>query len=349
MDAFYASVEQRDFPEYRNKPIAVGGSPDGRGVVATCSYEARKYGVHSAMPSAKALRLCPHLIFIRPRFDLYRKISRQIKEIYYDYTERVEPLSLDEAYLDVTQNKMEIPSGTLIAREIKQKIKEETGLTASAGVSYCKFLAKLASDLDKPDGLAVIEPEEAQEFIDQLDIGEFHGIGSATEEKMHYLNIFTGADLKKKSEYELVNHFGKQGLFFYKIARGIDKRRVKPDRIRKSVGKERTFSEDVESLDWIRQFLKELNTKVVKALKKSGAKGKTITLKIRHANFETFTRSHTLPHYTDNESDIYDIVEKLVAESELGTVKVRLLGITVSNLNLQSDGLGKQLTLPFDD
>ncbi len=224
MDAFFASVEQRDFPEYRNKPLVVGGSPQGRGVVAAASYEARKFGIHSAMPASRAVKLCPAAIFVKPRFDVYRAISNQIREIFFEYTDLVEPLSLDEAYLDVTQNHKNNPSATLIAREIKKKINAKTGLTASAGVSGNKFLAKIASDLDKPDGLSIITPEEAEPFIEKLEIGKFYGVGKATQKKMELLGIRTGADLKKWDEVDLVKQFGKSGHHYYRIVRGIDTR-----------------------------------------------------------------------------------------------------------------------------
>ncbi len=349
MDAFYASVEQRDFPEYRGKPLIVGGSPEGRGVVAAASYEVRKFGVHSAMPSSRALQRCPHAIFVEPRFDVYREVSRQIREIFHRYTDVVEPLSLDEAYLDVTRNHINLPSATLIARKLRKQIKEETALTASAGVSYNKFLAKMASDLDKPDGLAVILPEEAESFLEELEIGAFHGIGDATESRMKSLGIHKGKELKALSELELVNHFGKSGRFYYQIVRGIDPREVKPQRIRKSIGKERTFSRDVDDLEWIRDFLRELSGKVSKTMKRKGAAGKTVTLKVRYADFETITRSTTYSHYLDEPSDIADTAIDLLNETEVGRRKVRLLGITLSSLNLGKEGRFEQLVLPFGE
>ena len=348
MDAFYASVEQRDFPEYRNRPIAVGGSPDGRGVVATCSYEARKFGVHSAMPSSQAIKKCPHILFIKPRFSVYKEVSKKVRAVLFEYTDLVEPLSLDEAYLDVTQNKVEIPSATIIAKQIKKKIHDKTGLIASAGVSYCKFLAKIASDLDKPDGLAIIKPEDAQAFIDQLDIGSFYGVGKSTENKMVQHGITNGADLKQKSEIELIRIFGKQGHYFYKIARGSDDRAVKPHRIRKSIGKERTFSKDVDDLEWIRMFLDELTQKIVNAMEKNNIRGKGVTLKIRYANFENQTKSRTLFSFTRSHEVIKNIVFQLLNETDVGERKVRLLGITISELDLEKKRLGIQLKLPFN-
>lgn len=349
MDAFYASVEQRDFPEYRDKPVVVGGSPEGRGVVAAASYEARKYGIHSAMPASRAIRLCPHAIFVKPRFEIYRQVSRQIREILREYTDLVEPLSLDEAYLDVTENNLGIPSGTLIAARIKKQIRQQTDLTASAGVSYNKFLAKMASDLDKPDGLAVITPEEAETFINKLPVGEFYGIGNATEKKMHRLGIETGRDLKEWSELDLVRHFGKTGRYYYRIVRGIDNRNVKPHRIRKSIGKERTFSEDIGDLKWIRNFLDELAEKVSASMKKKGAAGKTVTLKVRYDDFETITRSISGQHFIDTPARIAETAKSLLKQTEAGSRKVRLLGITLSNLNLSNEGDHEQLEIPFEN
>lgn len=348
MDAFYASVEQRDFPEYRGKPLVVGGSPEGRGVVAAASYEVRKFGVHSAMPAAQAIRLCPHAIFVKPRFEVYRKVSEQIRDIFFRFTDLVEPLSLDEAYLDVTENHIDLPSGTLIARKIKKLIKEQTKLTASAGVAHNKFLAKIASDLDKPDGLAVITPEKAEQFLEELEIGEFHGIGSATEEKMKSLGIYTGNDLKEWTEIDLVEKFGKVGRHYYRIVRGIDNREVKPHRIRKSIGKERTFTEDVDDLNWINNFLDELASKVAESMNKKNAAGKTVTLKVRYDDFETLTRSTSYSHYINEAHDISETAKQLLKQTAVGERKVRLLGITLSNLNLSERGHFKQLEIPFE-
>lgn len=348
MDAFYASVEQRDFPEYRGKPLIVGGSPEGRGVVAAASYEVRKFGVHSAMPAAQAVRLCPHAIFVKPRFEVYRKVSEQIREVFFEFTDLVEPLSLDEAYLDVTENHINLPSATLIAKKIKTLIKKKTRLTASAGVAHNKFLAKIASDLDKPDGLAVILPEDAEEFLEKLRIGKFHGIGDATESKMKSLGIHNGKDLKAWSEIDLVEQFGKVGRHYYRIVRGIDNREVKPDRIRKSIGKERTFSEDVDDLNWITNFLAELAGKISDSMKNKNAAGKTVTLKVRYDDFETITRSTSFSHYINETGDIAETAKQLLEETEVGKRKVRLLGITLSNLNLHERGHFKQLEIPFE-
>ncbi len=347
MDAFYAAVEQRDNPELRGKPVIVGGSPSGRGVVATASYEARKFGVHSAMPASRAIRLCPQGIFVRARFDAYKKASQQIREIFFEYTDLVEPLSLDEAFLDVTENHKNLPSATLIAKEIKERIFEETRLTASAGIAHNKFLAKIASDLNKPDGIALISPDKAEAFLEELDIKKFFGVGKATQKKMHAVGIKTGADLKKWSEIDLVKAFGKSGRFYYSIVRGIDHREVKPHRVRKSYGKERTFSEDIVSLEWIYNFLEELAQSIAEGMKKINAAGKTITLKVRYKNFDTITRSYSLPHFTNRYNEIIEVVRKQLEETEVGTRPVRLLGITLSNLNLRDKKAYTQLEFNF--
>lgn len=346
MDAFYASVEQRDRPELRGKAIIVGGSPNSRGVVTTASYEARKYGVHSAMPCSQAARLCPHGIFVKPRFDAYKEASGIIREIFFEYTDLVEPLSLDEAYLDVTENSKGIPSATLIASEIKKRIKEETGLTASAGISYNKFLAKTASDIQKPDGLTLITPEEAEAFLEELDIAKFYGVGKATVKKFHAVGIKSGKDLRKWSEIELVKLFGKSGRYYYNIIRGHDPRPVKPNHIRKSYGKERTFSSDIEDPVEIYRFLEELSGRVAEGMKKNQVSGKTITLKIRYDDFETITRSTSLPYYTNEESEIINISRRLLENTEIGYRKVRLVGISLSNLD-QNRQESAQLSFKF--
>jgi len=349
MDAFYASVEQRDFPEYRGKPVIVGGSPEGRGVVAAASYEVRKFGVHSAMPAAQAVRLCPHAIFVKPRFEVYREVSQQIRDIFFEFTDLVEPLSLDEAYLDVTENHINLPSATLIAKKIRQLINEKTRLTASAGVAHNKFLAKVASDLNKPNGMAVILPEEADDFLEELPIGEFHGIGDATEQKMKSLGIHSGKELKAWSEIELVEQFGKTGRYYYNIVRGIDHREVKAHRIPKSIGKERTFPEDVDDMDWIHNFLHELAGKITDRMNKKNAAGKTVTLKVRYDDFETITRSTSFSHYIDDPEDIAETAIALLDQTKVGDQKVRLLGVTMSNLNLSKKGHFKQLEIPFEE
>lgn len=348
MDAFYASVEQRDQPGYRNKPVVVGGRPGGRGVVAAASYEARKFGIHSAMASARAVKLCPEAIFIKPRFEVYREVSGQIREIFFEYTNLVEPLSLDEAYLDVTENLKQNPSAIRIAREIRRRIKLETGLTASAGVAFNKFLAKAASDMDKPDGLFVITPDKAERFLEELEIGNFYGVGKATRAKMEALGIRNGKDLKEWDQIDLVKHFGKSGHHYYRIVRGIDNREVKPNRIRKSIGKERTFPEDISDLEWINNFLTELSEKVALSMKKLNAAGKTVTLKVRYSNFETVTRSATFPRYIYDAVEIADIANNLLRETDTGRREIRLLGITLSSLNLEEAERGKQLEINFD-
>ena len=337
MDAFFASVEQLDAPELRGKPVVVGGSPDGRGVVAAASYEARKYGIRSAMPARRAVKLCPHLIFVKSRFDRYKEISEQIREIFYSFTDLVEPLSLDEAYLDITENKCGLVSARQAAQLIKQEIKAKTGLTASAGVAVNKFVAKIASDLNKPDGLAVITPEKMIPFLEQLPVGKFHGIGKATEAKMHGMHLFTGADLKRLSEPEMLRHFGKAGYFYYNIVRGIDNRPVKPNRIRKSVGAENTFSEDLQTLPEMSERLEAIAQKVSERMQRAGALGRTITLKVRYENFDSVTRSRTLDHMTDRADELFAVSLELLEQTQAGIRPVRLLGISVSNLNLTDD------------
>ena len=294
MDAFYASVEQRDDPELRDKPVAVGGSRE-RGVVMAASYEARKFGIHSAMPSVTAKRKCPDLVFVRPRFDVYTAVSHQIREIFAEHTPLVEPLSLDEAYLDVTENRQEIASATEIAEQIRAKIHKETGLTASAGVSYNKFLAKLASDQRKPDGLFVITPRKGPAFVETLPVGKFHGIGPVTKAKMERLGICNGADLKAKSLIFLQQQFGKAGAYYYGIARGIDERPVCADRVRKSIGAENTFSADLFTFEEARAALQPLVEKVWRYSDGKTTRGHTVTLKVKYADFHQITRSRTVP------------------------------------------------------
>ncbi|MAY83292.1 MAG: DNA polymerase IV [Flavobacteriales bacterium] len=346
MDAFYASVEQKDHPEYLGKPIAVGGS-SRRGVVAAASYEARKFGVHSAMPSVTAARKCPDLIFVKARFDRYREFSEQIREIFYEYTDLVEPLSLDEAYLDVTYNKQGISSAIKIAMLIREEIKSKTGLTASAGVSFNKFLAKTASDLDKPDGLSVILPEQAIPFLKQLKVEKFHGIGKKTAEKMHAEGIFTGEDLMKFSKTDLIRKYGKSGKHYFNIVNANDQREVKPNRIRKSIGAERTFSEDLKSLEEAREKVDEVQEKLMERLKKSGRKARTITLKFKYSDFTIRNRSKSLDSYTDDEKQIRDVVNELLPDVDWEE-GVRLLGISLSQLDEVEADAGGQLTLTFE-
>ncbi len=337
MDAFYASVEQRDNPQYRGKPLVVGGSPDKRGAVAAASYEARQFGIHSAMPSRTVVQRCPHLIFAPPRFEIYREISEQIRSIFEGYTDWVEPLALDEAYLDVTENKQGIASATAIARQIKQFILQKTQLTASAGVSFNKFLAKIASGMNKPNGLTVIQPDEAEPFIEALPIEAFYGVGRATAAKMQELGIRTGADLKQRSERELVQHFGKVGRFYYKIARGIDDRPVNPNRIRKSIGAETSFDPDLEEREVIEQKLEAIAQEVHQRMEHNETKGRTLTLKVKFADYRQITRSRTMLEYVSNESQILGIAKELLRGIEVEALKVRLLGITLSNLNTETD------------
>lgn len=345
MDAFYASVEQRDFPVYKGKPLAVGGSRE-RGVVAAASYEARKFGVRSAMSSRMAYQKCPDIIFVRPRFDVYKSVSRQIRDIFYQYTDLVEPLSLDEAYLDVTENKKNIPSATLIAREIKQQIKAETGLTASAGISVNKFLAKIASDYQKPDGLTLIAPHEAESFVEKLPVDKFFGVGKVTAGKMHSLGIFTGADLKNIPEAHLVKHFGKAGHFYFHIARAIDERPVNPNRIRKSIGVENTFEQDISGAFTILQELEPIAEEVLERMHKNGAYGKTLTLKVKYATFEQITRSKTIQEPIKNFSRMINLAKDLIQTIDSKS-PVRLLGLSVSNLEDKHQETGTQLTLDF--
>lgn len=348
MDAFYASVEQRDHPELKGKPIAVGGSSD-RGVVAAASYEARKYGVRSAMPSVTAKRLCPDLVFVKHRFDVYREVSQHIREIFLEYTDLVEPLSLDEAYLDVTTNKLNFPSATVIAYEIRRRIYEKTQLTASAGISINKFVAKVASDYNKPNGQKTIPPEEVLDFLEELEIQKFYGVGKVTAQKMFELGIFTGADLKRKSEEFLVDHFGKSGAHYYNIVRGIHKSAVKPDRTRKSLGAERTFSSNITSEIYMQERLEQIAIELEKRLAKNDVAGKTITLKIKYSDFKTQTRSKTVDHYIRSKELILEVAVQLMRQEGFRE-SVRLLGITLSNLNNEEDTqsfVEHQLELPF--
>lgn len=333
MDAFYASVEQRDEPSYRGKPIVVGGSPSQRGAVAAASYEARQFGIHSAMPSRTAYQKCPTLIFVRPRFEVYRAISEQIREIFYRYTDLVEPLALDEAYLDVTENKPGLPSATLIAREIKQIIYEETQLTASAGVSINKFLAKIASGMDKPNGLFLIPPEQTEAFIEQLPIEKFYGIGQVTAAKMHQLGIRNGSDLKQWSQAELVKRFGKVGSFYYHIARAQDDRPVQPNRIRKSIGAENSFEPDLTDRATMLSEILEIAKILKRRLESKQTSGRTLTLKVKYADYQQITRSKTLPYSTADLDTIFTVAQELLALTDVDHKPVRLLGLALSNLN----------------
>lgn len=347
MDAFYASVEQRDNPELVGKPVAVGGSSN-RGVVAAASYEARVFGVYSAMPSRTAYRLCPDLIFVKPRFDVYREVSQEIRAVFYEYTDLVEPLSLDEAYLDVTENKFQIESAIQVAKEIKQKIFERVNLTASAGVSINKFLAKTASGWNKPDGITFIPPERAEDFIAELPIQKFHGIGKVTAKKMNAWGVFTGADLKLRTEIELAKKFGKAGRYYYRIVRAIDNRKVNPDRERKSVSAEDTFFEDLTTPEEMKPELEKLCKIVAERLVKAETAGKTVTLKIKDHDFVIRTRSKTVHTYLGTQEELSAVIMELLYRPEFPENPVRLLGVGVSNLqNEEDDGWGIQLEFDF--
>ena len=349
MDAFYASVEQNDRPELKGLPIAVGGSSQ-RGVVAAASYEARKFGVRSALSSVVAKRNCPELIFVKPRFDRYREISNQIREIFHEFTDLVEPLSLDEAYLDVTENKKDQESATYLARDIRKMIYEKTGLYASAGISINKFLAKVASDINKPNGQKTISPKEVIPFLEALEIGDFHGIGKKTAEKMNRLGIFNGADLKSKSLEFLLQHFGKRGNHYYQIVRGLHLSDVQPTRIRKSVGAERTFSENLIAENDLLEKIDYIADEVAERLGKHQLSGKTITLKIKYSDFTIKTRSITLEDHLSQKNKIYNYAVALLRQESLER-SVRLLGITVSNFRTEvreeNNFIYRQLKIPF--
>lgn len=345
MDAFYASVEQRDNPELRGKPVAVGGARE-RGVVAAASYEARVFGVRSAMPSVTARRKCPDLIFVKPRFEVYREISHQIRAIFADYTPLIEPLALDEAYLDVTENLRGLPSATAVAEDIRARIRAETGLTASAGVSYNKFLAKLASDHRKPDGLFVITPKMGPAFVEALPVARFHGIGPATSARMNRLGIHTGLDLKAQSLAFLQHHFGKSGAYYHAISRAIDERAVRPDRIRKSVGGENTFFDNLHDRPAMREALAAIIDKVWRHCEKANVRGRTVTLKLRYQDFEQLTRSRSLHHAVASREELerisFDLLDGLFPMAK----GVRLLGVTLSSLDADAGaGSGGQMQL----
>ncbi|MBS1571541.1 MAG: DNA polymerase IV [Bacteroidetes bacterium] len=345
MDAFFASVEQNDFPELKGKPIAVGG--EHRGVVAAASYEARKFGVKSAMPSKTAKEKCPILIFVPPRFSRYKEISQQIKSIFLEYTDLVEPLSLDEAYLDVTVNKKNISSANDIAREIRAEIFNKTGLTASAGISTNKFLAKIASDINKPNGQKTIHPQNILSFLEKLPIEKFHGIGSVTANKMHSLHIYNGKDLKEKSLEFLTQHFGKNGSYYFSVVRGIHFGEVRPNRLQKSVAVEHTFWKDIFDDVVVIAELKRLCEELQMRLSKKEIKGKTITLKIKYKDFSQYTRSRTQDYYVENE--LLEIVLQLWEYRPYDRA-VRLLGLSISNLNInEKKNISIQLKLPFEE
>jgi DNA polymerase IV len=342
MDAFFASVEQRDNPDYRGKPLVVGGLPEGRGgVVAAASYEARRFGIRSAMPSKRAAQLCPDLIFVRPRFAAYKEVSGKIREIFKRHTDIIEPLSLDEAYLDVTTDKLGIGSAILIARKIKEAIQEELKLTASAGVSINKFVAKIASDLNKPNGLAFIGPDRIESFMEQLPVEKFYGVGKVTAGKMKNMGMVTGADLKRMTEDWLIQHFGKAGSFYYKIVRGIDDRAVQQNRETKSIGAEDTFATDLTEVSDMYRELDKLAQTVGDRLKRYSMKGRTISIKIKYSDFRQITRALSLQEQTNDESAIGSVARQLLLGTNLESVRIRLLGITVSGFRMPDTTIRK--------
>ncbi|CAL2079717.1 DNA polymerase IV 2 [Tenacibaculum sp. 190524A05c] len=346
MDAFYASVEQLDNPELRGKPVAVGGS-EVRGVVSAASYEARKFGVKSAMSGVLAKRKCPHLIFVKPRYARYKEISSKIREIFYDYTDLVEPLSLDEAYLDVTENKKGNPSASLIAQEIRDRIWEELELRASAGISINKFIAKVASDINKPNGQKTIKPNEVLDFLEELPVGKFYGVGKVTAAKMHNHGIFNGLDLKNRSLEDLVSLFGKSGKHYYNIVRGIHNSEVKPDRVRKSIAAERTFNENLSSEIYMLKKLELIAEELERRMMHSKTKGKTVTLKIKYSDFTQQTRSKTVGNYLQKKEEFYPLIKDLLMQDHLKN-SVRLLGISLSNLDTEKkDPIWVQLQFEF--
>ena len=351
MDAFFASVEQRDNPELRGKPVAVGGS-SLRGVVAAASYEARKYGVHSAMPSVTAKRKCPDLIFVKHRFEVYREVSQQIRAIFAEYTPLIEPLSLDEAYLDVTENIPGIASATQIATEIRTKIAQTTHLTASAGVSYNKFLAKLASDQNKPDGLCVIKPSQGPDFVAQLSVKKFHGVGPATAAKMNRLGLYTGLDIRNQTIEFLRKNFGTSGSYYYGISRGICHRPVRPDHVRKSVGGENTFFTDVDTLDLAWTELEPIIDKVWRHIDKNAIRGRTVTLKVKYSDFTLITRSRSQPHPVAGKDEFISLSRDLLEGIFPSPKTIRLLGITLSSLGdheVAGEDTASQLSLMLGD
>jgi len=349
MDAFFASVEQLDNPKLAGRPLIVGGNPKSRGVVAACSYEARKYGVHSAMAGARAFRLCPRAVFVHPRIERYREVSIHIMEIFRRYTSLVEPLSLDEAFLDISADHHSFASAAQTAEAIRSQIFQETGLTGSAGVSYNKFLAKTASDMNKPDGLTIISDKQAKTFIDSLAIGKFYGVGKVTEQKMHTLGVRTGQDLLRFHKQELLLLFGKAGAYFHDIARGIDNRPVQPSRTRKSIGTETTLQTDILDFDLVREIIRALAHKVERVLLAKGMGGYTVTLKVRYHDFTTVTRSLSLSSPLYGAQEILQHTPHLLNATEAGKTRIRLLGITISNLTTSSKKKPVQLPLPFEE
>jgi len=346
MDAFYAAVEQRDFPELKGQPVIVGGQPDSRGVVATCSYEARKFGIHSAMPCSRAYQLCPQGVFVRPRFAAYKQASQDIHSVFKEYTDLIEPLSLDEAYLDVTNVELCEGSASLMAEEIRKKILQKTGLTASAGISYNKFLAKLSSDVNKPNGQFLIKPGHGETFLSNFPIGKFYGVGKVTEKKMQLYGIKTGKDLRKKSLQELEVLFGNSAEYYYEISRGIDNRDVISHRVRKSLGSENTFQTDLSDEAEMLKQLKLLAIEVLESLELRELMAYTITIKVKYADFKQVTRSYTSDSILSIEDRVIDLLPVLLRKTEVTRKKVRLLGVSFSNLvETGSHVKGEQLSL----
>ena len=350
MDAFYASVEQMDNPSLRGKPVAVGGSKD-RGVVAAASYEARKYGVKSAMASVQAKKMCPELIFVRANFSRYKDISAQIRKIFQDYTELIEPISLDEAFLDVTVNKKGINLASEIAIQIRQRIYSEIGLTSSAGISINKFVAKVASDINKPNGQKTIHPSQVDDFLDSLPINKFFGIGKVTAKKMREIGVYNGADLRKLNEIELKNHFGKMGTHFYRVVRSLQDNPVNPNRIRKSIGAEQTFNQDIETESFMLDKLAGIAEELERRMAKDSNKGKTVTIKIKYSDFSLQTRSKTVENYVSTKEEFFPIIKDLLFQKSL-EMPVRLLGISITKLfnkvDMKEDPVNLQLKFNFN-
>lgn len=347
MDAFFASVEQRDDPTLRGRPVVVGGSPDGRGVVAAASYEARTYGVRSAMPAARARRLCPDLVFVRGSFRKYREVSEQMHSIFADYTDAIEPLSLDEAYLDVTENKVGLTYASQVASTIRERIRDELHLTASAGVAPVKFAAKIASDHRKPDGLTVVHPDRLLAFLHPLDVRKLPGVGPSTATRLHGLNIHSIGDLARRDVRELQRRLGSRAIGLHHMAHGLDRRGIVARRVRKSRGSERTFAEDLTDLDALVEVLAEQIRALCEGLQRKGERARTITLKVRYGDFTTITRAHTLPRATDAASEVLPAVQRLLTKTAAGVQPVRLAGVSLSNFEDASDRVVEQITLPF--
>jgi DNA polymerase-4 len=349
MDAFYASVEQRDHPHLRGRPVVVGGSPEGRGVVAAASYEARKYGIHSAMPAGRAARLCRDLVFVRPDFMKYREVSIQLRAIFEDYSDHIEPLSLDEAFLDVTENKAGLPTATAVAKEIRRRVREELRLTCSAGVSSLKFVAKIASDHRKPDGLTVVPPGQVLAFIHPLPVRKLPGVGPATEKRLQEIGIFTVGDLAAVPAPDVHRRFGKHGAYLWRMAQGEDPRRVQSSRPRRSQSAERTFAEDIEDRRELEQVLADQAERVCRGLEGAGLRGRTVTLKVRYGDFTTITRSETLEQPTNDPFRVAEVARALLDKTEAGVRPVRLVGVGVANLLGREETPQLELPLEYED